>query len=211
MDELRVNRPTTATKEYLLVIRREAVDAAAHWLGNLLQRLRAIEQALHESESTLAGPMNKTLLELDQLLRLLLDYLSEAPMRFELLPASEFLDSLVAALARQYTVQIQAPNPEISGVGLRVDPFAVNTALGYLPLLLHADGAVMGTEVRLETRLEASKLCVSLCAGPCHPRGTAALELCHAVVEKLMVSQGGEFGWCEETEGSKTWILSFPV
>ncbi len=194
-------------REYLVSIRPEVIDATGHWLGNLLQRLRAIEQGLERDASSLAEPLKRTVDDLERLSRCLLDYLADTPAGLELFHAREVLATIVLTLDRSYRPEPSAGELAECDFELLVNPVALETAVRYLPALLSEDGVPVGAVVVVHAATEGDRFVIGLSAEKSNPRRSAAGELYHAVMEKYLVGQGGGFWSNASYRGGREWFL----
>lgn len=189
----------------------DAVDAAGHWVGNLLQRLRAIEQSLERSGSSLADALKRTVDELEQLTRALLDYVAEVPAQPETFSTREVFANVVLTLERSF--QVRAGEEELAAIGntLAIDAAALGTALGYLSALLAEEGVPATACVTVQSAIEGGRFFVRVGAQRSNSRSTAAGELYRAVVDKYLVGQGGGFCANLTAQGGREWILWLPL
>ncbi len=185
----------------------DVIDAASHWLGNLFQRFRAMEQTLEWSEHSLAEPLRKTVDELERLTRSLLDYLVQPPSELEIFHARALLGNVVLTLERRYRVQMIGEEVGKYELELLVNPSAMGTAVSYLPALLAEDGVPPGEVVTLCPVAEAGRFLLRLAAERSNPKRSAAGELYQAVMEKCLAGQGGGLRSNLTCRGGREWIL----
>lgn len=206
---IRGNTGTSADRDYLTVVRAAVIDAAGHWLGNLFQRLRSVEQALEREQHVLAGALSDTAYELDEALRLLLDYVDCIPPELQRLRGDDLVDLFVRELSVHYAVRrAEGPGPADS-THVLVNPAALSLVVQYLPRLLHHERLPTRTELTLHVEQAGERLGVCLRASHASRARTAAGELYRAVIERYVAEQGGEFV-CAAQNDIAEWSLWLP-
>jgi hypothetical protein len=189
----------------LVGVRLEVVSEAEHAFGNLFHRLRYLAQKLDAKGVEGVAALEGALTDLEDLLRLVLDYTSPLAVVAQPVGADTVVRSLASALAR--------PVPAFGGEGLRViaDAGHLSEAFG---LMRRALGGDSGVGDPLEARVEESEGSRWLHLDGFEPgrngiAGGAAM-VAWAQAQKLVEAQGGLLQAEGEGEGVR-WSVRLPL
>src|ERR1051325_2563760 len=177
--------------EQLVVVRPEVLDDAEHALGNLFQRMHHVLRVAGEGMGPYAARLNESLLDLEQLLELLFDYVS--PMRAE--PRSTSCTSVAESIMAQVghrkpeewtlgrfpDVQVLADGRILSRA-LQLLGQALSREIGAARLHLDIDERKLSDRVEFAIRLDVPPAVGRL----------ATADLAWVVAARLIELQGGE-------------------
>jgi hypothetical protein len=196
--------------EHLTLVRASAIDAAGHWLGNLFQRLRAVEQELRAQGHVAADLLEQTTNVLDEVLHLLLDYVGPLVPKLDPVPVAHVLARLQRNLTTAFPLDASLSVVKNDTPALLVNTDTLVAMLDYLSAYLRR---VVPGEATLSLRASASESRLHIilsCSREGCVKHSAAAELYEAVLVRLVEALGGEWE-CRDARERKEWSLCLPL
>jgi hypothetical protein len=190
----------------LVGVRPEVIAEAEHAFGNLFHRLRYCVRKLATEGVESASVLDATIGELEDVLRLLLDYTSPLAIELRAVEASAVLGSLAAAVAATVALPDVGLTPARH---LNVDPGRLSAAFQLMGYCL---GGAGGREIRsgIEEDESGAWLVVEGVESPGNGIATGRAVLAWAVAQKMVEAQGGLLFADPHTAGLR-WSLRLPL
>jgi hypothetical protein len=195
--------PVAPGEVALVCVRAEVMAEAEHAFGNLFHRLHYLAQKLQSRGVDGAASLAGSLAELEDLLRLVLEYASPLSVDARWLSVDTVLGGVETGLSRRLAVR----SGEMNGAQVLADAAQMVAALAHLRRVL-GDGPPLAASLELE---EGS--CWLAVGGlepgrPLLASGRALVSW--ALAQKLIEAQGGTLA--ERTEdGGARWALRLPL
>jgi len=190
----------------LVGVRREVVAEAEHAFGNLFHRLHYLAQKLEGQGVEGAASLEGSIAELEELLRLILDYTSPLSVAVREVGAGIVLGGLGRALRR--TVESSA---EVEAANVLVDSGQLSEAFRLMKIGLgDADGEASESAARLERDEVEAWLRIDGFAPGRAVIGRGRGMVAWAQAQKLIEAQGGTLNG-EAEDGGVRWSVHLPL
>lgn len=187
----------------LIAVRPDVIAEAEHAFGNLLHRLHYTAQKLKSHGAEEAAVLEETVITLEDLLKLLLEYTSPLTVELRRVSAATVLRSIAGAMRCG-----QPSLASLVGAGqLMVDPGRLSQAFQLMARCLPGGEEARHLDAVVETRGHEAWLALQVATGGSLAATTGCCVVAWALAQKLVDAQGGVL--CGGP-GDNPWTLQLP-